>query len=197
MTDSEITPSERTHGARRLFGYTVSLDPHEAFDTMGSPLPSRLSHRATTFVVESARQYRGEEFHSSVVDLLRNGINDTQNFLHKHLVRITETQGAHKAEAFATHDRTTRSIAVLALRTEESMQNLISILERDRQDTYFPVIGDDVALDTNNARITPNTRSGCPFAGHDGEIDIDPLFKRFSDWTGRLCVASIAHNLKR
>ena len=196
MSDSELSPEERRQGARCLFGYAVKHEPISLYATMGEPLPSRLGGRATRFIVDQLHQEKGRTVPSEVTSLLEHGITDTQNLLHDHFVQLAGAHGPAAAEAFGRHETTVRTVAQLALRTEESMRGAID--SHERHDVVADAfLADESALHIKPGRLVPHEHHGCPLAGHDGELDIDPLFTRFVGWTSTLCVASIAaHILK-
>lgn len=187
-------PSVKHNKARRLLGFAVQQDPTQIVDELDSLLPSRLATNVLHLTEKRIRESGSGIF---IVDdtsreLLRSGIDDTQNILHSHLEALLNSSTPEKVTEFISHENTVRTLATIALRSEESMRNLIRhrpLLTSVNQAGNF--------LELDSYGTAPDTRRGCPFAGHDGNVEPDPLFTRFAIWSGTLCAETLSRHIKR
>lgn len=197
MDRYKLPRKRRIQDSRRLFGFAVSLDPSNLFVEMGSPLPSRLSDRAGPFVIKKAEESNGDFYRNEVEELLNSGIRDTVDILHPKLEKIISEKGIEAALKFAADKRTAAALASLALRPESLMKSLIQTEAFNPHGVSFRLTEDGPAMIASERLIGTQNEVGCPLAGENAEVKVDPLFKKFTDWTGQLCIASIANNHRR
>lgn len=182
------TTSEIYQDTKRLIGFATSIDPEDIYASAGHPLPSRLPGAITHSVVKQAEKHRNINTSDETVNFLQFAIRDTQNALDPWIRHQTSHESAL---ALINHPETTRALAILALRDEDTLTSLLRVLERDmtRRSSYTYV--PHVVLPPD---IAPSIYHGCPAAAHASERDINPLFDRTVKWAGRLALESISHH---
>lgn len=197
MSSEHGEQQEFQRQARRFFAIGVSQAPSGVLAELHDSRPSRLAGQATSFVVQKALESRHfpDGIDQRLSGLFLHGIADTQDVIHPHLrtYLFGTSPDIERAQRFLAHPKTVGTIALLALRNEESMRAIIA-----RSDNPYSA---DTALDPHDDALTmigygisPARHGGCPFAGSNGEIAPDPLFGRFIQWSGELCIGSIVRH---
>ncbi|HMS93509.1 MAG TPA: hypothetical protein PKD28_03920 [Candidatus Saccharibacteria bacterium] len=101
----------------------------EIYEAIGHPLVSRTDSALSRHITISYREANPDyEDNHGADDIIRFGVRDTQGLLFPYLSRKTSRESAL---AFLHHDRTMGHLAIAALRTEESFEDLVRQVERD------------------------------------------------------------------
>ena len=182
------TSSETYQDTKRLIGFATSISPEDTYAAANYPLPSRLPGAVTSSVVKQAKNRRAINTSDEIANFLQFAIRDTQNALDPWIRHQTSHESAL---AFIDHPETIRSLAVLALRDEDTLTSLLRVLERDMAKRSPYTNAPHVVLPPD---IAPSIYNGCPAAAHTSEHDINPLFGRTVQWAGRLALESISHH---
>lgn len=183
-----LEANDRYHDSKRLIGYAVSLDPVALYNDADTPLPSRLDAVITRTIVDRINEEeRSLPTDDAITTVLRAGIRDTHTIIDPYL---RKQESYDTALAFIDHPKTTQAIATLALRSEESLTNLIRMTQnnqrgiiRERRTDYL-----------ETPPCSPASLGGCPAAALERSGAVNPLFERFVKWSGRLALESLAHH---
>jgi hypothetical protein len=175
--------------AQKLIAYAVSIDTDDIYEEAGKPLPSRLAPAVTGAVAHRVTE-NGLNIASGDNDIreyLKSGVEDIHSAIHPYLWKQPSYESALE---FIHHDRTAQAIAVLALRSEEAMDNIIRDLDKDPygQRLHAPYL--KLPYGTEPA---PHL-GGCPAASFSETEPLNPVFKKFVHWSGRLVLASLVHH---
>lgn len=201
MTNNHIDAIHRIHPIRHVFEYAIDHNPSDLYEAMGSPEPDTLARRAILHLTKvgieegalTADHFDGARERT----LLTNGLRDTHRIVETSLDAAPPTQ--EEALSAIRHIETARTVALIALRGEGALNSLLLKREgqEDTNDQWFR-LADDQSHITMHQNLRGMTRGGCPFAGHGGEAEPDPLFMRFVSWAGELSVHSLyAHKYKK
>lgn len=192
--DRDLSIEERTQQSRKLIGYAIGHDPEEIFIESGKPLPSRTASSVAATILKMYEENNGKTTHPEVSEVFRAGLRDVNYALHNHLSKHVQAGNLEFVYELADKKSTAEVMARLALRTEESLEGLLSLIERDSSEK---IVYTDTRTSELKTVVPPTKHGGCPFAGHDGEIDISPLFYRFTSWSARVSIESLKdHFLK-
>lgn len=157
----------------------------EIYETIGQPLVSRtdyaLSHHITASYKEANPDWKDPH---GADDIIRFGVRDTQGLLFPYLSRKTSRESAL---AFLHHERTMGHLAIAALRTEESFENLVRHVERDA--TIDPG-ATHIELPYG---IAPQ-ESGCPAAAIGKNHQPTKEFVDLSTLSGEVLIEALDHH---
>ena len=157
----------------------------EIYTAIGQPLVSRtdvaLSSHITTSYKEAHPAW--EDTHNAG-DIIRFGVRDTQNLLFPFLSKKTSRESAL---AFLHHDRTIGHLALAALRTEESFENLVKQVEQNK------TINPAAAHITLPFDATPQER-GCPAAAIGKDRKPTKEFIDLSIFSGEVLIEALDHH---
>lgn len=190
--------SSNCRQSRELFGFATSLDTDEVYREAGEPYPDRaLAHAVTPLIVRLGKETGAIDNsieYATDVDgspslLLWRGINDMQRVL---VPRLKLQTTYESAAAYIRHEKTAHSLALLALRNYEAMENLIRELE-DGKGEYHPTKSSPhFELPWHEA--TPSASRGCPVAIHASPDRMQPLWRNFAVWMGEISLKGIVHH---
>lgn len=182
------------HNSRRVFGFAVRHDPFDLYEAIGAPRPLRM----VDLVVEHTKQgYLHEAVATShearAFEIFGHGVRDTQTLIQPFL----RAKSAEAGREFIASDEACRWLATLALRADDDDLNGFAAIISETNDHYKYVTDAKHPTDPHPKVLSPNPERGCPFAGHNGAVDIDPLFRKFVTWAGSLALAAVeAHDLR-
>lgn len=175
--------------AQKLIAYAVSIDTDDIYEAAGKPLPSRLAPAVTGAVArrvnENGLNIAADDY--DIREYLDSGIEDIHSAIHPYLWKQPSYESAL---AFVDHDRTAQAIAVLALRSEEAMDNIIKALGDDPYDRRLRAPYLELPYGTEPA---PHLGS-CPAASFSETQPLNPVFKKFVHWSGRLVLSSLVYH---
>jgi hypothetical protein len=175
--------------AQKLIAYAVSIDTDDIYEEAGKPLPTRLASAVTGAVAHRATE-NGLNIAADDYDIreyLKSGVEDIHSAIHPYLWKQPSYESALE---FVDHDRTAQAIAVLALRSEEAMDNIIKGLDKDPygQRLHAPYLKLPYGTEPTTGP------GGCPAASFGETQPMNPVFKKFVHWSGRLVLASLVHH---
>ncbi len=179
--------SERIQDAKKLFGFVVSHTPETSFELLETP-PTATLDKAVRLHFGAAY---AETFHNESValDLLEYGVKDTARFIVNVLARHKEIS-LEQAHTIAIHERTIRSLAVVARQREV----LSSVLLQSGANSGLSPDGTSVMLAD---QVIPSLTAGCPAVEvKGGEVQPWPIFERFGRWAGELTVRAHFHHIE-
>ena len=171
---------DRYQYERGLFGGLVRHAPeHVARKYSYEVRPRMFAHAIATDAVDCtpadslAQMERGYQ-------LVKAGIFDTYLFFAATMKSVTN--GA-EYEKVTNNPETQNNFLTLALKSDEASKSAVGdSLYASNQYVYDPVRY--VVLDNNPAPVREG--EGCPFAGNNENLSVDPLFTRFAAWAGKL-----------
>ncbi len=180
---------DRYRESKKLIAYAVAFEPNEIYELAGNPLPSRLAGAITSTVAREAKEadLNIAIDNDDVTNVLKCGVDDIQSVLHPYFWKHTSQEAAL---SFIDHERTAQAIAVLALRSEEAMGNLIRSMEKDPYGQRALSLHVQLPYDTKPSPAT----NRCPAAEYSDTQPFDPVFQKFVRWSGRLALQSLAYH---
>lgn len=164
-------------------------------ETLNKPRPERLPIAMTQFVRHTGPDTlsRSQEY---ALRLLAYAARDTNSALLPHIERKIENgDQLDDIYTLVTHEQTMRSIGLLALRSEDEINDP----ENPIIDYAFTVQYDDEGehLLFDEHSFPPHPGSGCPYARQEpGDTKPKPEFRQFVPWYGKIIVHSAAHHLR-
>lgn len=177
--------------SRDMFNYATSLDPYEMLEEMKRPPVSRLASSAHGYVKQSAINETVPPYDTADDQLdaiLRLGITNTFDIIQAHIHKPYNSGGVEQAVKFVEHERTAQAIAITALRSEDAMTSLIGTMSQKEEIDLFKNHKNE-HLDVGYKLSQTNPEKGCPAAGYNGEVKINPEFKALVKWIGHLAIA--------
>jgi hypothetical protein len=177
--------NERVQDAKKLFGFVVANTPEETFRLLEAPKIAQLD-KATRlhFGATYAETFRHE---SLALDLLEYGVKDTSRFVGGVLAQHSDIT-FEQAITIATHERTIKSLAVVA-RQREVMSSVLL-----KSGTTFVLDADEASI-ALASQVLPNRTDGCLAVDVEGgDVRPWPLFERFGRWAGELTVRAYFHH---
>lgn len=183
-----ISP-HRYRESRKLIGFATSFDPEELYQAARNPIPKHTSVIIPDYITEQARERELDITYDdkSVVNILRAGIRDINDLTETHFRRQTSHE---ECLEFIDSETTVRAIACLAMNNEKMLENYTK--EVNRQARRAPTPQPYMVLP--KAAAFPRPHEGCPAAIHEEGGPIDPLFKKFVRWSGRIALESMMHH---
>ena len=157
----------------------------EIYATIGQPLVSRTDVTLSNHIATSYKEAHPtwEDTHGAG-DIIRFGVRDTQNLLFPYLSIKTSRESAL---AFLHHDRTMGHLALAALRTEESFENLVRQVGQDK--TISPAAAHiELPFDAS-----PQER-GCPAAAIGRDRKPTEEFINLSILSGEVLIEALNHH---
>lgn len=178
----------RFHDASTLMRFAVNRPAADIYQDAGNPLPSKMAGAVTGTVVRLAADTRPDlAIDQETTKLLRHGVEETQSVLDDHLRFLPDRTSA---EQFVRNPRVIQQIAVLALRREAEMRELIYYME------HHPNVSANGIVLPSHARPPHNEGEHCPAAEFDSERPILPIFTDLVTWSGELSIIALAkHNI--
>ncbi|HJM04254.1 MAG TPA: hypothetical protein QF549_01290 [Candidatus Saccharimonadaceae bacterium] len=178
--------TEEVREAGKLFDFVVRHTPEEVFRAMDAPEVTELGEASRVHFGTTYKQKFEQE--SSALELLKLGVADTAKFV-EHILAQHSTISIEQAYEIARHERTIRSLAIVARQS-----NLMSgVLLRSPGLRQLTPEEDAITLADH---IQPSRIDGCPAVevhGHD--VRPWPLFERFGRWAGELTVRAHFHHI--
>lgn len=177
---------------RKVFGFALSYNPAEIFQAIrektNNSSPQVVAGAVAEIIerdmiLQSRVDDSSLEIVSDALEYVSAGIGDTYKIL-KNEFAANPGLTFEQSIDIAQHPQTIRTIAALALRSEDMLGPMIN--RHPSPSTY--------QLDASQQYLQPgdqlrtSTRFGCPFAGHEGIVEPDPLFIRFTGWAGAISV---------
>ena len=180
--------------SRKFFGFALSHEPAELYDTIKRPRPSSLATVATDYLVQNAleRYILTRDDQSEVRSLFFAAVSETQtiltNLMYSHHLQIDQLP------IIARDERTARTIATLALREDKVMRTHISA---ESQGVYFDLSEDaSHIVPTDRLKIPPE--NGCPFASSGDRVpNPAPIFKRTIHFAADLTALALSNTDKK
>ena len=177
---------------RKLFGLTVSLDPHELYSVMDRPNGAALPQRTKQHVKDLADE-RGNILSENayidyrVTELLAVATRSMYTILRNEFEKHTDISSTTRHN-IATNPMTAETVALLAMRKDAPMQGIISWQRNISHDAGIYNANVDEGYLEVTGTLTPEAKGGCPFAGHEGIVKPDPMFVRAISTLGTLAV---------
>lgn len=168
--------NEQIDASRHYIGAALKYDPNFIFDEVLRPedrRPRNMPGAVAGFIdSEIGEKYPDPDPEIPLNKILRNGLRNTQTFLHDAIRRHKITEEA--AYRIIEHPMTIETLAGLALQDES-----LGLANFNNRDDHPYAISRDESKITRGFGFETSSLHGCPFAGREGKIDVDPLFKKF------------------
>lgn len=193
----EYDPSS-IQASRKVFGFALSHDPFELYDTLNKPRPSALADSVYVrirhdYLQRDSVAQQATSAEEKAFGLLQRSVDQVDTLMQPYLREKTAQEGRE----FITGKTAREWLATLALRRDDDEMTGFANLVDFRHRNYRLVTDADHPGDRHPKTIPPHKERGCPFAGHDGEVHIDPIFRRFVPWAGALALAAVeTHGLR-
>ena len=189
---------------------SASRSPHDTPTTMKHAASAfdRISAVDVSTLPDAVEQHGAQTIHHLVDtelsgyeeyygDLVVNGHEDLKAALENYLTRASGADKDPRMKldrqlGFITHDKTVRSLGILAARSESAMRSIIDLSRGAARphDPQLIYVNDELAphLTTRNMDPGLEPASRCPYASADRHSMPTPLFRRFVEFSGRLII---------
>lgn len=164
---------------RQMFALAIRKDPHELAVEYSRQTDIQLASSIGRVVTDEMWALGLKSTEDQEV-LLVAGIQDTYAFYECVLNDYYDTDSKLK---IANHPKTQRRLVELAM---HSRYDVKPVLGKNYYSQNSYILSPDGRYITHRSVPTLRAGEGCPFAGNNAEGRIDPLFKRFANWTTRL-----------